>query len=216
VRHLDLAGPVGRLEALLEEVPGARFAALVCHPHPQFGGTMQNHATHRLARAVRTQGGTTLRFNYRGVGRSEGSYDRGRGEADDARAALSHLRRLGPARPLLLCGFSFGAWISVLAAGEEGVVGLLLAGLAVRSAELDSLRDPARVRTVPLPVAVVQAELDEYGTPPEVERVLAGSSGPRRLAAVHGVTHLFSGGLPALEQEAGAAVEWLRGAGGRW
>jgi alpha/beta superfamily hydrolase len=216
VRQLDLAGPVGRLEALLEEVPGARFAALVCHPHPQFGGTMHNHATHRLARAVRSHGGTTLRFNYRGVGRSAGSYDQGRGEADDARAALAQLRGLDPSCPLLLCGFSFGAWVSVQAAGEEGVVGLLLAGLAVRSAELDGLRDPTRVRSVPLPVAVVQAERDEYGTPPEVEQVLAGSIGPRRLAAVPGVSHLFTGGLQELEREAGEAVSWLRAGGGRW
>src|SRR5512140_2898969 len=72
--QVDLSGPAGRIEALLDEVPGASFAALVCHPHPRYGGTMHNHATYRLARALRGAGGTTLRFNYRGVGRSAGTY----------------------------------------------------------------------------------------------------------------------------------------------
>ena len=214
MRQLDLAGKVGRLEALLEEVPGARFAAVVCHPHPQMGGTMYNHATHRLARAIRTQGGTTLRFNYRGVGRSAGTYDHGRGEADDARSALAHLHALDPARSLLCAGFSFGAWVCVQAALEPGVTALLLAGLPIRSAELDGLRDPSRVRMVPLPVAVVQAERDEFGTQNEVERAFDGSIGPRRLTTVPGVSHLFTGGLPELERQAGEALQWMRSLGG--
>jgi alpha/beta superfamily hydrolase len=204
---------MGRLEALLEEVPGAQFAAVVCHPHPQMGGTMHNHATHRLARAIRTGGGTTLRFNYRGVGRSAGHYDHGRGEADDARAALTYLRALDPSRPLICAGFSFGAWVSVQAADEPGLCGLLLAGLPIRSTELDGLRDPTRVRTIPLPVAVVQAERDQFGTPAEVQAALIGSSGLRRLTSVPGVSHLFTGGLSELEREALAAVAWVRSAG---
>jgi alpha/beta superfamily hydrolase len=212
---VDLTGPAGRIEALLEEVPGARFAALVCHPHPQYGGTMHNHATYRLARAVRRGGGTTLRFNYRGVGLSAGSYDGGRGEALDALAALAYLRDLDPARPLLCCGFSFGAWVAVACAGEPGLLGLLLAGLPIRSAEVDTVRSPERVRATPLPIAVVQAEGDEFASPAEVRELLAGSAGPRRLVAVPGVTHLFDGDMPAMEREAGQALAWiLAGAGG--
>lgn len=219
--QVDLTGPAGRIEALLEEVPGAPFAALVCHPHPQYGGTMHNHATYRLARAIRSAGLTTLRFHYRGVGRSAGSYDGGRGEELDARAALAHLRTLDPHRPLLCAGFSFGAWVAVGCSDEPGLAGLLLAGLPLRSAEVDSIRLPERVRATPLPVAVVQAQGDEYASPAEIRELLAGSAGPRRLAAVPGVTHLFDEDLAALEREAGQALAWiLAGAAGeraeRW
>jgi len=207
--QVDLTGPAGRIEALLEEVRGARFAAVVCHPHPQYGGTMHNHATYRLARAVRTAGGTTLRFNYRGVGRSAGSYDGGRGEALDTRAVLQRLRTVAPGRPLLCCGFSFGAWVAVACADEPGLVGLLLAGLPIRSAEVESVRSPERVRATPLPLAVVQAEGDEFASPAEVRELLAGSAGPRRLAAVPGATHLFDDDLPALEREAAQALAWI-------
>ncbi len=210
--HVDLMGPAGRIEALLEEIAGAPFAALVCHPHPQYGGTMHNHATYRLARAVRAAGGTTLRFNYRGVGRSAGSYDGGRGEALDARAALEHLRAVAPRRPILCCGFSFGAWVAVALADEPGLLGLLLAGLPIRSAEVESVRLPERLRATPLPAAVVQAEGDEFASPAEVRELLAGSAGPRRLAAVPGATHLFDDDLPALEREAGEALAWIRAA----
>jgi alpha/beta superfamily hydrolase len=217
--QLDLTGPAGRLEALLEEPPGARFAAVVCHPHPRYGGTMHNHATYRLARAVRTAGGASLRFNYRGVGRSAGRYDAGRGERDDTRAALAALRGLAPDRPLLLVGFSFGAWMALQAAAggapAAGVEGLLLAGLALRSADLDLARDAALVRAVTLPVAVVQAEHDAYATPTEVDAALSGSRGPRRLATLAGATHLCTEDLPGLEREAGLALGWLLDEAGR-
>ena len=208
--HVDLTGPAGRIEALLEEVAGASYAALVCHPHPGYGGTMHNHATYRLARAVRSAGGTTLRFNYRGVGRSAGAYDAGRGEALDARAALAHLRALDPRRPLLCCGFSFGAWVAVACSDEPGLMGLLLAGLPLRWAGVESVRLPERLRAAPAPVAVVQAEGDEFASPAEIRELLAGSAGPRRLTAVPGATHLFEGELPALEREAGEALAWIR------
>ncbi|MFY3743331.1 alpha/beta hydrolase [Anaeromyxobacter sp. Red801] len=208
--QVDLTGPAGRLEALLEEVPGARFAALVCHPHPRFGGTMHNHATYRLARAVRAQGGHTLRFNYRGVGLSAGAYDRGLGEVEDTRAALGWLAARHPDLPLLCCGFSFGSWMTILAGGPDPRVrGLLLAGLALRSADLDLVRDAADARAVEQPAAVVQAERDAFGLPDDVRAVLEGSRGPRRLAVVPGTTHLFTEDLPALQREAEAALGWL-------
>ncbi len=212
--QVDLTGPAGRIEGLLDEVPGATFAALVCHPHPRYGGTMHNHATYRLARAMRRAGGATLRFNYRGVGRSAGAYSGGPGEVEDARAALAHLRAALPHRPLLACGFSFGAWVAAECAAEPGVAGLLLAGLALRSPELDTLRQPARVRAVTQPLAVVQAESDEYGAPAEIRAVLAGSAGPRRLSVVPGAGHLFEEDLPGLERAAGEAAGWLLAAPG--
>jgi alpha/beta superfamily hydrolase len=206
-----LAGPVGRLDALLEEPKGSRFAAVVCHPHPLFGGTMHNHATYRLAKAVRTRGGAALRFNYRGVGRSAGRYDAGRGEAQDAAAALAWLARERPSLPRLACGFSFGAWAASLAgAGDPGVRGFLLSGLALRGAEdVARLRDAARIREIERPLAVVQAERDEFSSPAEVGEALSSSRGPRRLAVVAGAGHLFAEDLPALQREAEAALDWI-------
>jgi hypothetical protein len=211
---MDLAGPSGRLEALLEEVPRPRFAAVVCHPHPQLGGTMQTHAVHRIARAVRLAGGASLRFNFRGVGRSAGSYDRGRGEADDALAALRFLAGRFPALPRLACGFSFGAFAAASAGlRDEGVRGLLLAGLVVVPYD-DLPRDLAPLVATPLPLAVVQAESDQFGTPAQVRAALAGSAGPRRVAEVRRATHLFTEALEDLQLEAEAAAGWLLDAAG--
>ena len=217
--QLDIPGPAGRLEALLEEPLGERgaaprFAALLCHPHPRFGGTMHTHAVHRLAKAVRTQGGVALRFNFRGVGRSAGAYDGGRGEADDARAALAWLARERPDLARLSCGFSFGAWIALAVGGRDpGVRGLLLAGLALRSADLDVIRDTAQVTEIEKPIAIVQAANDEFGTADEVRLAIAGSRGPRRLAAVPRATHLFTEDLGgATARDGGGARLAPRGA----
>jgi alpha/beta superfamily hydrolase len=206
---IDLHGPVGRLEGLLEEVATPRFAALVCHPHPLMGGTMQTHAVHRIARAVRLAGGISLRFNYRGVGRSEGRYDQGRGEADDAEAALALLAEQYPALPRLCCGFSFGAF-AALAAGprDPGVRGLLLAGLALTPVA-DLPRDLTPLRALALPVAVVQAEQDQFGSPDQVRAALAGSAGARRVSVVKRATHLFTEALDDLQLEAESAAGWL-------
>ncbi len=215
--QLDLQGPAGRLEALFEgasaDAPGS-FAALVCHPHPRFGGTMHNHATYRLARAVRASGGDVLRFNYRGVGRSAGTWGGGDGEAGDAEAALAWLARERTGVPLLACGFSFGAGMAILAGGADPrVSGLLVAGLALRAPDLERFRESGRAREVEKPLAVIQAERDEFGVPAEVEAALAGSRGPRRLAAVPGATHLFTEQLAALQREAEQAIAWLLGRG---
>ncbi len=217
--RLDLDGPAGRLDALLDEpvrpeeasakAPPA-FAAIVCHPHPRFGGTMNNHATYRLAKAVRRRGGTALRFDFRGVGRSAGAFDGGRGETDDAVSALGWLAREMPSLPLLACGFSFGAWIAALAGGrDDRVHGLLLAGVALRAPDLAPLRDAARLREIEKPVAAIQAERDAFSSPDELRAALAGSRGPRRLAAIPGATHLFTEDLDALEREAEGALAWL-------
>jgi alpha/beta superfamily hydrolase len=208
VLQVDIPGPVGRLEGLYEEPASVpiRFAAVVCHPHPLFGGTLHNHATYRLARAVRAEGGASLRFNFRGVGRSAGRHDQGRGEKDDLRAALSWLADRCPGLPLHACGFSFGAWMALAVGCGEGappVRGLLVAGLAVQSFDLELVRRCKR------PISVVQAELDQLGSPDEVRALLAGSEAPRRLAIVPKATHLFTEDLTSLQREAEFGLSWL-------
>ncbi len=111
IESLMLAGPAGKIEALLEEPeerdPGEAF--VVCHPHPRHGGTMHNKVVYRMARGLRRAGAVVLRFNFRGVNLSEGAYDEGIGEIEDARAALEFLRARFPGLPYSLAGFSFGS-----------------------------------------------------------------------------------------------------------
>src|SRR6202050_5829357 len=111
IESLFLAGPAGRLEALMEEpeTGDAAGAVLVCHPHPQHGGTMHNKVVYRMARGLRRAGAVVLRFNYRGVNLSQGQYSNGIGETEDARAALAVLQSRYPALPFSLAGFSFGS-----------------------------------------------------------------------------------------------------------
>lgn len=211
--QIDLNGPAGRLEALFElpepQAEGTapappRFAAVVCHPHPLFGGTLHNHATYRLARAVRARGGASLRFNFRGVGRSQGDHDGGRGEADDVLAALAWLRDRVPDAPILACGFSFGAFVAAQAGCREGTVrGLLLAGLAPRTLELDF------IRACDKPIAGVQAAQDEFGGVDEVRLLMSGPAFPRRLEVVPGATHLFTEDLAGLQRAAESGLSWL-------
>lgn len=120
-KTLQIAGPVGPLEAIMEyhEDQPPRFIAVCCHPHPQFQGTMLNKVVHTLARACLDQRGVALRFNYRGVGKSAGEYDDGVGETADAAAALRELRNQFGELPIILCGFSFGAGVVLRLALEE-------------------------------------------------------------------------------------------------
>src|SRR5207248_2020881 len=119
---VDLAGPAGRLEALYWKVEAPRAAAVVCHPHPLAGGTMHNHVAYRIADAFRQAGVSALRFNFRGVGRSAGVHDEGRGEVDDAKAALDHVAADNPGAPLVSSGFSFGSRVALELARRDARV----------------------------------------------------------------------------------------------
>jgi uncharacterized protein len=203
--HVDLVGPAGRLEGLLEAPPSPRFAALVLHPHPRFGGTMHNHATYQIARAARDEGGATLRVQFRGVGLSDGAHSDGPGELEDARAALAFLAREHAGLPLLAGGMSFGAWIALqLGCAAPEVQGVLAAGIASRILQMGFLPG------CPKRVAAVQASRDEFGSLEDVARLMAGPPELRRLAPIPGATHLFLEDLPALRREAAAAWAWLR------
>ncbi len=106
---IEIPAPHGRLEALFWAAEKPRAGAIVCHPHPLAGGTMHNHVTYRLAQAWRDAQVSCVRFNFRGVGRSTGSHDEGRGEVDDAQAALDFVEKSVPGLPLYASGFSFGS-----------------------------------------------------------------------------------------------------------
>jgi alpha/beta superfamily hydrolase len=193
---LFIDGPVGKLESILER-PGEGAlagAAVVCHPHPQHGGTMHNKVAHTLARAFLRSGFETLRFNFRGTEQSEGDYDNGVGELDDALAAIEFMRARHGAFPLWLAGFSFGAAIAVKAAVATHVDGLVSVAPAISrfATGLESQPD--------CPWLVVQGDEDELV---DVEETVAWldslEPGPEFLV-IPGGEHFFHGLLPELRE----------------
>src|SRR5205823_3083256 len=164
IESFFIRGPAGKLEALLEEPEDVTpvEAALVCHPHPQGGGTMHNKVVYRLARGLRKSGCVVLRFNYRGVNLSEGEYDRGYGETEDSHAALGELQRRYSGLTLLAAGFSFGSRIVIRLASEHGGIGrVILVGVPVK------YPDREYVYQIRIPKYFVQSTKDEFGPGPE-------------------------------------------------
>jgi alpha/beta superfamily hydrolase len=201
---LDIDGPAGSLEALLEH-PGAdrRHFAVVCHPHPLHGGTMHNKVVHTLARALQEQGMPTLRFNFRGVGSSAGAYDDGRGETEDALAVVAWGRRRWPGAQLVLAGFSFGAAVALRAALTAGAAQLITVAPAITSLGAAPLR-PA------CPWLLVMGDADDLVDCGQVRTWAAAFQPPPTLRVLAGGDHFFHGRL----QELRAAVsEHLRAAG---
>ena len=138
-----LDGAAGKIEALLEEpeTAPAREACLVCHPHPLYGGTMHNKVVYRMARGLRRSGSIVLRFNFRGVGRSQGVHAHGDGELDDARMLMDWLRSRYPALPYAVAGFSFGSRVALrLGCSLSGTRRVIAVGLPTRSNSLDYLK----------------------------------------------------------------------------
>jgi alpha/beta superfamily hydrolase len=192
-----LAGPAGRLEGLLEDAltPVPAFAALVCHPHPLYGGTMHNKVAHKTAATLQELGGAVLRFNFRGVGRSEGRFAGGEGERDDARAALAHLRRRYPGARLWVAGFSFGAWVGLRVGAEEDDVERLI-GIAppVSTFDFSFLERCAK------PKLLVQGDRDETCPLPALQGVLPGWAEPKTLLVIQGANHFFDKQLTRLSR----------------
>jgi alpha/beta superfamily hydrolase len=191
-----IPGPAGRLESLLEEPETGppSEAALICHPHPRHGGTMHNKVVYRMARALRRAGAVALRFNYRGVNLSEGAYDHGIGELEDARAALAWLRERYPALPCTVAGFSFGSRIALKLGCRTGAARMIAAGLPeAYHAELAGLDWAAA------PKYFVQSTNDEYGPRAGLEAFFDMLPVPKRLLWIDSRDHFFAGGLDALE-----------------
>jgi len=208
--RFDLPVSHGRLEALLKEPKAPRRAAVVCHPHPQAGGTMNNNVVYRVAKALEERGTAVLRFNFRGVGRSTGSYGEGVAECEDAQAALDFMAARHPGLPLWIAGFSFGSRVGLLTGIRDPRVSRLLGvGLAVRMFDLSFLEGPRGGK----PLAVIQGANDEYGGREDIEGLVARLDEPKRLTIVEGATHLFPGKLDELERAAGEAIDWLEATG---
>jgi uncharacterized protein len=187
-RRVFVAGPAGRLECAIDApAGGASGIALIAHPHPQFGGTLDNKVVQTLARAFVELGFVALRPNFRGVGASEGVYDDGRGEVEDLAAALDWGRREFGALPIALAGFSFGAAMQARLAARAASQRMALVGVAVGSFE---------VPAVPPDTLVVHGEQDE--TVPLIA-VLAWAR-PQELpvVVVPGADHFFHRKLPVL------------------
>jgi alpha/beta superfamily hydrolase len=197
IESLMLAGPAGALEAMFEEPEESppRVLALVCHPHPLYGGTMHNKVVYRLARGLRRSGAAVLRFNFRGVGTSQGEHDHGVGEAEDARVALDWLRARFPGLPYMLAGFSFGSRIILrlgCAAGDASL--LIAAGFPAAHG------DAAFLESCKSPKVFIQSTHDEFAPVPQMEALFERIAEPKRLVWIEAEDHFFQGGLDKLEE----------------
>ncbi len=208
-RKVSVPGPVGSLEAIVETPAGGAVigAVVVCHPHPQHGGTMHNKVAHTLARAFVGMGFAALRFNFRGTGGSEGKYDDGIGELDDALAALRWMREEFATGPLWLAGFSFGAAIAVRAAMAIQPDGLVTVAPAVSRFAAGLQEQPA------CPWLIVQGDQDEVvAVEATIEWVNDLLPGPE-LAVMTGAEHFFHGRLVDLRGVVTAFVQEKAGEG---
>ena len=195
LQSISLPGPVGTLEGLLQECDAHdhRLAAVVCHPHPLYGGTLHNKVVHRVASVLHGLGAAVLRFNFRGVGGSAGHFDRGQGELDDARAAFAYLCDRYPSARYWIAGFSFGSWVAArLAASEPGVERMLLVAPPVRTSSFEVLRTSAK------PKLVVQGTRDDVCPLEALEAEYPTWAEPKELVRIPDASHFFDRQLGAL------------------
>jgi alpha/beta superfamily hydrolase len=202
-RSFFLEGRAGRLEATLwtAPAPDPNFVAVVCHPHPLYGGTMHNKVVFQAAKALHQRGASVLRFNFRGAEQSEGEHDRGIGEQDDVRSAIDYLAAEFPGRPVLVAGFSFGSWVGLRVGCEDARVARLIGlGLPVDNVDASYLRACAK------PKLLIQGGNDQFGSRANIEALFATLPEPKRLVIVENADHFFTGHL----DRAGAAISaWL-------
>jgi alpha/beta superfamily hydrolase len=201
--QLFIDGPAGRLEAIFEYPAESAItgAVVVCHPHPQHGGTMHNKVAHTLARAFVRMDFAALRFNFRGTENSDGEYDAGDGELDDSLAAIEWLREQLPDEPLWLAGFSFGAAIAVRAAVATSVDGLVSVAPAVYRFASGLSGQPR------CPWLILQGDEDELVEVDETIEWVNGLDPGPELLVFEGAEHFFHGRLVELRNAVKAFVE---------
>ncbi len=201
-RSLTLAGPAGALEAITLCPAGDALAAsaVILHPHSLHGGTLHNKVVHTLARGFADLGVASVRFNFRGVGASAGTFADGVGEAEDALAVIEWLRRVRPRDRIWLAGFSFGAYVALRVAHAAGVAGLVTVAPAVHLYDFPTLTLPD------CPWLLIQGEADEVVPVAEVRRWLAGLARPPQTLFLPEVGHFFHHRLHDLRTALGEFV----------
>jgi uncharacterized protein len=205
IRSLFLEGPAGRLESILNAgAPSAAFSALICHPHPLFGGTLHNKVVFHTMKALNSFGFPALRFNFRGAGLSHGEHDEGKGEVEDVRTALDWLDaefRL----PILFAGFSFGAAVGLCAATPDPRVKALI-GVGTPVAAVAAASETPRVYQYDFlcdctkPKLFVSGSRDQFGPRARLEAMVASLPEPKRLVLIEGADHFFEGHLRELRE----------------
>ena len=214
IKSLFLEGPAGRLEALLNAgAENTTHAAVVCHPHPLFGGTLHNKVVFHTMKALNSFGFPVLRFNFRGAGLSQGEHDHGGGEVEDVRTALDWMDAEFH-RPLVFAGFSFGAAVGLRASyADERVKALIGVGTPVVPVAADS--EAPRIYTFDFlrdcvkPKLFVSGARDQFGPRAKLEALVASLPEPKKLVLIEGADHFFEGRLRELRE----AIEgWVRDA----
>lgn len=198
-----MAGPAGQLQGVLEQPEGSESlgAAVILHPHPLMGGTMDNKVVVMTARALVQAGYAALRFNFRGVGHSVGSYADGVGEREDALAATTWLKEHYPGQPLCLAGFSFGAYVALLAADDSTCAHLITIAPPVQYPALKTLPRP-RARW-----CLLQGEADEVVDCEEVLAWARAHKPPPTIRTFPGVSHFFHGALTTLQEAVRTCIQ---------
>jgi uncharacterized protein len=205
IKSLMLNGPVGQLEALLNVgAQNATHAALVCHPHPLFGGTMHNKVVYNAMKSLTKFGFHALRFNFRGTGLSGGMHDEGRGERDDVRAGIDFLEKEFHL-PIIFCGFSFGAATGLKATcGDSRVVGQISLGTPV-SVEGRAYKYEFLSRCT-APKLFISGSQDQYSPEPVLREAFANAAEPKKLVIVPQADHFFVGKLNLMQS---ALEDWV-------
>jgi len=194
LRHVDLYGSAGRLEALYRELQDPAGVAVICHPHPMGGGTLHNKVVFRAARGLENANIATLRFNFRGVGASAGKHDEGEGEQGDVMAAIEWAKKKHPGKKLIVGGFSFGAWVASRVACElPEVDAIFLIGTPVNKYDFGHLRHCEK------PILFLHGTDDEYGDVEKLEK-LGESVRNAESVIVTGADHFFSKQLDAVDE----------------
>lgn len=194
-----IPGPAGTLEVLMScprhEVPGPMPYAVICHPHSLYGGTMSNKVVYMIASTFNALGAGVVRFNFRGVGNSTGTFDHGHGETEDLRAVVNWLTQHYLPRELWLAGFSFGSFVALRGHHELGASRLLLVAPAVDRFDFSGLH------LSPIPTLIIQGALDEVVSPQAVSTWVATQrQSPLQFTWLPQADHFFHGQLNELRE----------------